>query len=118
MGYVPDQEIALLYRLATLLVFPSLIEGFGLPILQAMASGCPVVCSSVASLPEVAGDAALFCNPTDPKDIAQKIALVLDDGDIRRRLIEKGFARARQFSWEKAALQTIRVYDSVARTGA
>jgi glycosyltransferase involved in cell wall biosynthesis len=113
LGYVPNEEMPLLYRLASLLVFPSLMEGFGLPVLEAMASGCPVVCSNVTSLPEVAGDAALFCNPRDPEDIAQKIALVLDDEGLRSRLIKNGFARASQFSWEKAALQTIKVYQSV-----
>jgi len=117
LGYVPDEEVPLLYRLATALVFPSLGEGFGLPIVEAMASGCPVVCSGVTSLPEVAGDAALFCDPTDSKDIAEKVALLLDSEDMRRRLIDKGLARAAQFSWEKAALQTFKVYESAVREG-
>ena len=98
-----DDELRSLYRRASLLVFPSRHEGFGWPPLEAMAAGCPVVAANTGSLPEVCGDAALYANPTEPHEIARAIASVLDDDVERRRLIELGHHRARQFSWETSA---------------
>jgi glycosyltransferase involved in cell wall biosynthesis len=107
LGSVSDDELALLYRSASAMVFPSLYEGFGLPPLEAMASGCPVACSDAASLPEVVGDAARLFDPTDTAAIADSIRDVLDHPDVWR---EHGIARAAQFSWEATARATEAVY--------
>src|SRR5262249_21942209 len=100
LGYVPEETLAVMYRLAGVFVFPSLYEGFGLPPLEAMASGTPVVTSNLSSLPEVAGDAAVLVDPYDPNAIADGIYRVLTDEHVRLSLKRKGLARARQFSWE------------------
>jgi glycosyltransferase involved in cell wall biosynthesis len=104
-GFVPHQTLAALYRMATLFAFPSLYEGFGLPPLEAMACGTPVVTSRISSLPEVVGDGALLVDPYSEEEIAQAIARVLDDEDLRQRLVERGLARARGFSWERSVRQ-------------
>lgn len=98
------------YNKADLFVFPSLYEGFGLPPLEAMACGCPVVCSNATSLPEVGGDAVLYFNPNDSDELADKIYKVLTDKKLKNKLVKKGLARAKQFSWEKCAKETIKVY--------
>ena len=95
LGYLPEETLAVMYRLAGVFVFPSLYEGFGLPPLEAMASGTPVVTSNVSSLPEVAGDAAVLVDPVRPEAIADGIYRVLTDDDLRRELRRKGLARAR-----------------------
>ena len=102
-----DEELRSLYRRAAVLLFPSRHEGFGWPPLEAMATGCPVVVSNTGSLPEVCGNAALYASPTEPREIAEAIASVLDDEAERRRLIELGHHRARQFSWEESAARFI-----------
>ena len=99
-----------MYRLAGVFVFPSLYEGFGLPPLEAMASGTPVVTSNVSSLPEVAGDAALLVDPYDPTAIADGIYRVLNDEQLRRDLRRKGLDRARQFSWETSVGRVREIY--------
>ena len=104
-GFVPHQTLAALYRMATLFAFPSLYEGFGLPPLEAMACGTPVVTSRISSLPEVVGDGALLVDPYSEEEIAQAISRVLDDEDLRRRLVERGLERAAGFSWERSARQ-------------
>jgi glycosyltransferase involved in cell wall biosynthesis len=104
-GYVTDGELRALYENAACFVFPSLYEGFGLPPLEAMHCGCPVVVSDRASLPEVCGRAALYCDPDDAADIASKIRLVLSSDKLREELRQAGFERAREFSWGKSALQ-------------
>jgi glycosyltransferase involved in cell wall biosynthesis len=104
-GFVPHQTLAALYRMATLFAFPSLYEGFGLPPLEAMACGTPVVTSRISSLPEVVGDGALLIDPYSEEEIAQAIARVLDDEDLRRRLVERGLVRAASFSWERSVRQ-------------
>jgi len=104
-GFVPHQTLAALYRMATLFAFPSLYEGFGLPPLEAMACGTPVVTSRISSLPEVVGDGALLVDPYSEEEIAQAIARVLDDEDLRQRLVERGLERAASYSWERSVRQ-------------
>lgn len=113
LGYLPEDTLAVMYRLAGVFVFPSLYEGFGLPPLEAMASGTPVVTSNVSSLPEVAGDAAVLVNPLDPADIADGIIRVLTDENLRRDLRRKGLIRASQFSWETSARRLQEIYAQV-----
>lgn len=113
LGYLPEETLAVMYRLAGVFVFPSLYEGFGLPPLEAMASGTPVVTSNVSSLPEVAGDAAELVDPYDPASIAEGIYRVLTDVDLRRDLRRKGLARARQFSWETSVRRVREIYGEV-----
>ena len=110
LGYLPEETLAVMYRLAGVFVFPSLYEGFGLPPLEAMASGTPVVTSNVSSLPEVAGDAALLVDPYEPAAIADGIYRVLTDEELRRDLRRKGLARARQFSWEQSVRRVREIY--------
>ncbi|MFB4159246.1 glycosyltransferase family 4 protein [Geomicrobium sp. JSM 1781026] len=102
-GYVSDFEIKNYISNAQLLVFPSLYEGFGLPPLEAMASGVPTVVSNVASMPEVCGDATIYFNPTDSADLAQAIEKVLNDKNLQKHLINKGKENALKFTWEKSA---------------
>lgn len=111
LGRVPDDDLPALIAGARLFVYPSLYEGFGLPPLEALASGTPVVVSNTASLPEVVGDAGLYCDPYDVHDIARQIVALLENEDLARRLQRAGIARARQFSWERAARETLAVYD-------
>jgi glycosyltransferase involved in cell wall biosynthesis len=113
-GFVDDEDLPSLYRGAQLLVFPSLYEGFGLPILEAMASGVPVISSNLASMPEVAGNAAILVDPHDPKAIAEGIARVLAEERLREALIQKGLARARCFTWESVAQKTLELYAALA----
>ncbi len=114
LGFLPDEMLAVLYRLASVFVFPSLYEGFGLPPLEAMASGTPVVTSNVSSLPEITGDAALLVDPYDPESIKAGIARVLEDPALRATMRAKGLARAREFSWERSVERTRDVYREVA----
>ena len=113
LGYLPEETLAVMYRLAGVFVFPSLYEGFGLPPLEAMASGTPVVTSNVSSLPEVAGDAAILVDPYDPRAIAEGIHRVLTDEALRRDLRRKGVARAHQFSWEASVRRVHDIYTEV-----
>ncbi len=115
LGYLPEETLAVMYRLAGVFVFPSLYEGFGLPPLEAMASGTPVVTSNVSSLPEVAGDAAVLVDPYDPAAIADGIERVLTNEALRRDLRQKGLARARQFSWEDSVRRVHDIYVEVSR---
>ena len=114
LGFQPEETLAVLYRLADVFVFPSLYEGFGLPPLEAMASGTPVVVSNVSSLPEVVGDAGVLVNPYDPVSIADGVRQVLTDGPLRAELTAKGLVRARTFSWEASVRQVRRIYGEVA----
>jgi glycosyltransferase involved in cell wall biosynthesis len=113
LGYLPEETLAVMYRLAGVFVFPSLYEGFGLPPLEAMASGTPVVTSNVSSLPEVAGDAAVLVDPYDPEAIADGIEKVLTDEGLRHDLRRRGLARARQFSWEHSVRRVHEIYRQV-----
>jgi glycosyltransferase involved in cell wall biosynthesis len=112
-GFVPDETLACLYRLASVFVFPSLYEGFGLPPLEAMASGTPVITSNVSSLPEVVGDAALLIDPYEPDSIAEAMRRVLTDDALRRDLCARGLARARQFSWDRSIRRVREIYGEV-----
>jgi glycosyltransferase involved in cell wall biosynthesis len=112
-GFVPDETLAVLYRLASVFVFPSLYEGFGLPPLEAMASGTPVITSNVSSLPEVVGDAAVLIDPYDVEAIADAMARVLGDDALRARLSAQGVARARHFSWERSVRRVREIYEEV-----
>ena len=109
-GEVSDEELAALYKNAECFVMPSFEEGFGLPILEAMSLGCPVVSSNVGSLPEVGGDGAVYFDPHDLGDMGEKINKVLNSEELRKGLIEKGKKRVKQFSWQKMAEQTLEVY--------
>jgi glycosyltransferase involved in cell wall biosynthesis len=111
-GYVTDAELRALYQSATCLVYPSLYEGFGLPPLEAMTCGCPAVVARAASLPEVCGDAVLYCNPRDPGDIARQIGLIQQPGR-REELRRRGLERARHFTWGRAADQVLKILDSL-----
>jgi glycosyltransferase involved in cell wall biosynthesis len=104
-GYVTDGELRALYENAACFIFPSFYEGFGLPPLEAMHCGCPVIVSDRASLPEVCGNAAVYCNPDDPADMARQLRLVLTSAALRRELREAGFARALSFGWQRSADQ-------------
>jgi glycosyltransferase involved in cell wall biosynthesis len=116
-GHVVDSDLALLYNGADALAFPSLFEGFGLPVLEAMACGCPVVTSNTTSLPEVAGSAALLVDPYRAEAIAEGLACVLTDAAVHQDLAAKGLERARQFTWEKTAQQVLEAYGEVAGYG-
>lgn len=109
LGYVPDEDMPGIYAACEALVFPSLAEGFGLPVIEAMACGTPVLVSAVSCLPEVAGNAALFFDPEDPADIARTMKLILSP-DIRRELSQKGLQRAQLFTWKNTALETEKAY--------
>ncbi len=115
LGFLRDDTLAVLYRLAAVFVFPSLYEGFGLPPLEAMASGTPVVTSNVSSLPEVAGDAAVLVDPYDAIDIKEGIKRVLTDPALREQMRARGLVRARAFSWEKSVERTHQIYQEVAQ---
>ena len=112
-GYLPEPDLSALYSGADLFVFPSLYEGFGLPVLEAMACGTPVVCSDVASLPEVAGDAALLVNPHDVDALAEAIRLALTDESLREELRRKGLERVKQFTWERTVREMTTIYREV-----
>lgn len=107
LGWLPFEDIPLIYSSAALFVFPSLHEGFGIPVIEAMASGVPVVCSGIGPLREVAGQAAFFVDPLDEADIARGMTEVLGDRALRERLVKEGRRRAADFSWEKTALDTL-----------
>jgi glycosyltransferase involved in cell wall biosynthesis len=114
-GHVADEDLPALYNGAAVFVFPSLYEGFGLPVLEAMACGVPVITSNCSSLPEVAGDAALLVEPRDVNAIAAAMRRVLEEFDVAAELRAKGLARARQFTWERTAKETIAVYTKATR---
>jgi len=109
---VSDADLEGLYRASACLAFPSLAEGFGLPVIEAMRRGLPVACADATSLPEVAGDAALLFDPRDTAAIADAVRRLLGDAALRERLSQMGRERAAQFSWERAAERTLAAYDA------
>ncbi|MCM8830086.1 MAG: glycosyltransferase family 4 protein, partial [Candidatus Omnitrophica bacterium] len=111
--YVPEQDLVYLYNCAEVFVYPSLYEGFGLPVLEAMACGCPVITSNISSLPEIAGNACILIDPYDIDAIAKAIHIVLTDIDLRARLKTAGLKQSQKFSWRRTAEETIKVYDKV-----
>lgn len=112
-NYVPFEELPVLYNGAALYVYPTLYEGFGLPALEAMACGTPLVTSNVSSLSEVVGDGGIFVDPYNVDSLSEAIAKVLSDNNLRSDLIKKGLLQAKKFTWEKTARQTIKVYEEV-----
>jgi glycosyltransferase involved in cell wall biosynthesis len=113
IGFATEADLPALYSAAVCLAFPSLYEGFGLPVLEAMACGTPVVTSNLSSLPEVAGDAALMVDPYDSEAIAVAIQYVLDDSTLRNQLIEKGYERVGRFSWGESARKLQQIYNAM-----
>ena len=112
-GYVIDEDLVLLYNAAKVFVYPSIYEGFGLPVLEAMACGTPVVTSNTSSMPEVAGDAALLVDPYQERHIESAIQQILTNSELASSLSRKGLKRAQGFSWHRTAQQTARVYQAV-----
>jgi glycosyltransferase involved in cell wall biosynthesis len=112
-GYLDDGTLAATEGGADALLFPSVYEGFGLPVLEAMAAGVPVVCSNVSAIPEIAGGAALYFDPSDAADMAANIAEISGDESLRARLRAKGLSHVAAFSWERAARETLAVYQRV-----
>jgi len=111
-GYVPRDDLPALLSAARLFLLPSLYEGFGLPVLEAMACELPVICSNVSSLPEVAGDAAILVDPREPSAWAEAIERVLDDEPLRATLVDRGLCQVTRFSWERCAQQTLTVLET------
>jgi glycosyltransferase involved in cell wall biosynthesis len=112
-GYVPDDDLPAVYAGAQALVWPSLYEGFGLPILEAMACGTPVACSGTSSLPEVGGEAALYFDPASAQSITEVLRRLLSDPDLRAELVDRGFDQTAGFSWDRVAAETEVVYEAV-----
>lgn len=113
LGRVSDLELITLYSMADLFAFPSFFEGFGMPPLEAMACGTPVITSNVSSLPEFASDAAFLVNPHNTDEIAQAISRLLEDKQLHRELQEKGYQRAREYTWERSAQKMLHVYQQI-----
>lgn len=113
IGYVKEEDLPAVYSLATVFAYPSLYEGFGLPVLEAMQCGTPVLTSNVSALPEVAGDAALVVTPTDVEEIADGLTRLLEHTDLRMNLRTRGYRRVQEFSWERCARETLAVYRHV-----
>jgi glycosyltransferase involved in cell wall biosynthesis len=117
LGFVTDQELKALYHKADAFIYPSLFEGFGLPVLEAMACGCPVVTSNISSLPEVAGDAALLVDPTDCEALANAILRVVRDQDLAEDLRQRGRKRSHLFTWRRCAERTAAIYEDIVGGG-
>lgn len=115
LGYLPADELPMLYNLARMLVFPSFFEGFGIPLVEAMACGCPIICAESSSLPEVAGDAGVLFNPRDPEELADKISQLWYDDAGLQVMAERGIQRAKLFTWEETARKTVQVYETAGR---
>jgi glycosyltransferase involved in cell wall biosynthesis len=115
LDYVPDADLSALYHAASAVAMPSIYEGFGIPLVEAMACGTPLVCSTGGSLPEIAGDAALLVPPGDVDALAQAVARIVRDDDLRATLRARGLERARHFTWERAAAEHVEVYREATR---
>ncbi|MBP9987176.1 MAG: glycosyltransferase family 4 protein [Bacteroidales bacterium] len=112
-GFADDEELSSLYQYASLFIFPSKLEGFGIPILEAMSHDCPICLSNASCFPEIAQDAADYFDPDSPESVAASVRKVLDDAEYRKSLVENGRARVKEFSWDKAAAETLEVYKKV-----
>jgi len=108
-----DSILAYLYQKAVAFIFPSLYEGFGIPVLESFASGCPVICSKTSSLPEVAGDAVIYFDPTDKLSMLNSIKKVIYDDELRKQLMDKGIERVKEFTWKKTAEKTKKIYEEI-----
>lgn len=113
IGYLPDEDIAAIYNLAALFVYPSLYEGFGFPPLEAMACGCPVITSNTSSLPEVVGEAAIMVNPYDIEELTKAMYEVLTNNELKLKMKKQGLERAKMFSWGKSAREHVSIYEKV-----
>ena len=113
LGYVPMEDLVAIYNLASVYCQPSLYEGFGLQILEAMACGVPVITANVSSLPEVAGNAAVLVDPNDSKQLALNLQTVINDLTLRKKMIKLGFAQVKKFSWERTAQETLKIYEKI-----
>lgn len=113
LTHLPDEEMPLLYGAASVLLYPSFYEGFGLPILEAMACGTPVITSNISSMPEVGGDAAVYLDPENLEQMIKEVKKVMEDKGTRENMIKKGFQQAKKYSWEKCAQETADVYKQI-----
>jgi glycosyltransferase involved in cell wall biosynthesis len=110
LEFISTEDLALLYRNASAFVYPSLYEGFGIPLLEAFSAGCPVAASNLTSIPEVGGEAALYFDPLSEEEITASMLQAVTDSVLRKRLVARGYARAGEFSWEATALRTLSIY--------
>src|SRR3990170_7489463 len=113
LGQVSDSQLVKILRGATAFVFPSLIEGFGLPGLEAMSVGCPVIAARASCLPEIYGAAAIYFDPYNPSELANKINTLLNDSNLRREYIKRGIEQTKKYSWRKMAVQTWKIYQKI-----
>ncbi|MFA6146172.1 MAG: glycosyltransferase family 1 protein [Patescibacteria group bacterium] len=113
INYVEPKDLVYLYASAEAFIFPSFYEGFGIPLLEAMACGCPIVASNQGSLPEVAQDAALYFDPRNSLQMVEAIKRIINEQDLRKELIEKGLARVKEFSWQKCAEKTFKIFKNI-----
>ena len=113
VNFVDSSDMRAVYAMADALVYPSLMEGFGMPIVEAMKCGTPVITSNISCLPEVSGGAALLVDPLDPEDIASGIQKIISDPALKNLLIERGFTRAKEFSWHKTAEEYLKLYENL-----
>lgn len=113
LGYIRQKDLPAIYNLATVFVYPSFYEGFGLPVLEAMACGCPVITSNTSSLPEVAGKAAVMTNPYDVNTLSKTMRKVLTDENLRKSMIKRGLKQVKKFSWNRCAKQTLKAYNKI-----
>ena len=113
LGFIEEDELTVIYKQAEIFLYPSLYEGFGLPVLEAMACQIPVITSNVSSLPEVAGNAAIMVDPYSEKQIYEAILHLIEDENERKQLINMGLENIKKFSWENAAKQTLSIYQQI-----
>jgi glycosyltransferase involved in cell wall biosynthesis len=112
LGYIQSRDLPAVYRSATVTIFPSIYEGFGLPILESQASGTPVITSSTSSMPEVGGDASIYVDPYNSRDIAEALRGLLSSSSLQKQLRDLGMKRAKQFTWEKTARETLKIFQN------